>query len=257
MPTTLLHGVPLSQPFRAVAWACLQKRLPFEIKMVVPGSSRAPHGSRSEDYLRLNPAGTVPLLQDDLVTLAESPAILTYLAERHGWDDLYPSDVAGRAAVNAALHWHHGNTRLLASAYFAPVVRPDLKISEETATLHRKTGARALALLDSMWLGTSSFVAGRSEPSVADLLIYEEVAQLSPRFTNLLDLSPYPRVEAWLSRMSALPAHDAAHASLAELGALGVEHGVPLPERLSAASKAGFRALVEAQQPDAGVASKL
>ena len=77
MPPTALHGVPLSQPFRAVAWACLQKRLPFEVKMVVPGSTRAPHGSRSDDFLKLNPAGTVPLLQDDLVTLAESPAILT------------------------------------------------------------------------------------------------------------------------------------------------------------------------------------
>lgn len=82
------------------------------------------------------------------------------------------------------------------------------------------------------------------------------MAQLSPRFTNLLDLSPYPRVEAWLSRMAALPAHDAAHASLSELGALGVEHSVPLPKRLSAASKAGFRSLMEAQQAYAS-ASKL
>ena len=32
-----LHGVPLSQPFRSVAWACLQKRLPFEVALVVPG----------------------------------------------------------------------------------------------------------------------------------------------------------------------------------------------------------------------------
>ena len=74
------------------------------------------------------------------------------------------------------------------------------KKPEEMAKQHRKTGARALSLLDSMWLGSSSFVAGRSEPSVADLLIYEEVAQLSPRFANLLDLAPgghVGRVVVW------------------------------------------------------------
>ena len=32
-----LYGVPLSQPFRSVAWALLKKREPFTVKMVVPG----------------------------------------------------------------------------------------------------------------------------------------------------------------------------------------------------------------------------
>ena len=51
MPTAL-HGVPLSQPFRAVAWACLQKRLPFEVKMVVPGNYNSNfHQHRRENAL--------------------------------------------------------------------------------------------------------------------------------------------------------------------------------------------------------------
>ena len=33
-----LHGVPLSQPFRSVAWTLLQKRVPFEVSLCVPGS---------------------------------------------------------------------------------------------------------------------------------------------------------------------------------------------------------------------------
>ena len=52
-----LHGVPLSQPFRSVAWACLQKRVPFVAQLVVPGST-AKMGSRSASHLEFNPSGT-------------------------------------------------------------------------------------------------------------------------------------------------------------------------------------------------------
>ena len=59
-----LHGVPLSQPFRSVAWACLQKRLRFEVTLVVPGMA-SKMGSKGPGYLNLNPTGTVPTLEDD------------------------------------------------------------------------------------------------------------------------------------------------------------------------------------------------
>ena len=113
MSKVKLWGVPLSQPFRSVAWACLQKRLPFEVKLCVPGSS-GKGGSRSDPFLALNPSGTVPLLQDGELTLAQSPAIMCYLANRHGWKSLYPADHAKRAGVDSYLHWHHSNTRRLA-----------------------------------------------------------------------------------------------------------------------------------------------
>ena len=52
MPEALeVFGVPLSQPVRAVVWACMIKRLPFELKMIVPGFTKSPYGSRSPEYL--------------------------------------------------------------------------------------------------------------------------------------------------------------------------------------------------------------
>ena len=71
---TRLHGVPLSQPFRSVAWAMLQKRLPFDVSMVVPGISTR-NGSRNEAFLKMNPTGSIPMLEDSEagVTLFESP----------------------------------------------------------------------------------------------------------------------------------------------------------------------------------------
>ena len=120
-----LHGVPLSQPFRSVAWTLLQKRVPFEVSLCVPGSG-GKRGSKGEAYLALNPLGTVPLLEDGPIKVVESAAILQYLSSKHGWTDLYPASLSDRARVDAFCHWHHGGTRQLAGGFYAPHVRPDM-----------------------------------------------------------------------------------------------------------------------------------
>ena len=53
----------------------------------------------------------------------------------------------------------------------------------------------------------AEYLCGAAGPTIADLLAYEEVVQLTPRYGNLLDCSPYPRVIAWLEKMSRLPYH--------------------------------------------------
>jgi glutathione S-transferase len=54
-------------------------------------------------YLELNPFGGVPAIRDGDLVLAESQAILRYLATRKGRDDLYPTDPAARGRVDWAL----------------------------------------------------------------------------------------------------------------------------------------------------------
>jgi glutathione S-transferase len=58
---------------------------------------------RPDWYLEVNPFGGVPAIRDGELALAESQAILRYLAAREGRDDLYPPDLAGRARVDWAL----------------------------------------------------------------------------------------------------------------------------------------------------------
>jgi glutathione S-transferase len=58
---------------------------------------------RPDWYLELNPFGGVPAIRDGELVLAESQAILRYLAIREGRDDLYPSDLPARARVDWAL----------------------------------------------------------------------------------------------------------------------------------------------------------
>jgi glutathione S-transferase len=58
---------------------------------------------RPDWYLEQNPLGGVPTLDDDGLVMAESNAILRYLAQREGREDLYPSAAAERALVDQFL----------------------------------------------------------------------------------------------------------------------------------------------------------
>ncbi|MEE8041195.1 MAG: hypothetical protein V3T15_00210, partial [Pseudomonadales bacterium] len=44
-----------------------------------------------------NPRGQVPWIVDDGFVLAEMPAIVCYLADKHGWNDVYPQHLESRA----------------------------------------------------------------------------------------------------------------------------------------------------------------
>ncbi len=54
-------------------------------------------------YLALNPVGGIPTLVDGDAVVAESNAILRYVARLAGRDDLYPTDPAGAARVDTFL----------------------------------------------------------------------------------------------------------------------------------------------------------
>jgi glutathione S-transferase len=58
---------------------------------------------RPDWYLAVNPLGGLPALDDDGLVMAESNAILRYLALRAGRADLYPSAPAERAPVDEFL----------------------------------------------------------------------------------------------------------------------------------------------------------
>ena len=88
-----LHYHPLSTYSRRVRIACLEKGL--EVELVELDMAKGAH--RSPDYLRLNPYGRVPTLEEDGFVLYESTAILGYLEETRPAPPLVPADARGRA----------------------------------------------------------------------------------------------------------------------------------------------------------------
>ncbi len=218
-----LHGVPFSQPVRAVMWLLINHRQPFEMVLVNPGS-RGENGSRHPDYLARNPAGTIPMLEepDTGFVLAEAHAIMAYLCNRFGWTDMYPADHRERARVDWYLHYHHRNVRDASVGLVAPRIRKDLDIPTAVQQAARATVTRALQALDSGWLAHSRFIAG-NDVTIADLGAYVELGQLRAQFTNLYDFSPFPNVQRWLDDMTAVPGHDDVHVVLTELGDISRE----------------------------------
>eukprot|EP00992_Anisonema_acinus_P009164 TRINITY_DN5353_c0_g1_i1.p1 TRINITY_DN5353_c0_g1~~TRINITY_DN5353_c0_g1_i1.p1 ORF type:complete len:230 (-),score=30.47 TRINITY_DN5353_c0_g1_i1:33-722(-) len=202
----IIYGVPVSQPVRAVIWACKLKNLTFDLRLTMPGSPRV-GGTRHPDFLKLNPGGTVPCIDDDGVIVSEASAILCYLAEKHRWTDLLPTSLPQKAAVLQYLSWHPENTRKLTLLAFAPVVR-GFSLGDAARTAP-KTIDGVLTMLDNR-LGTSAFLCQES-PTIADLMCYAEVGQFQPQFFPLIDLQPYRNVQNWLKRMQQLKGHDEAH----------------------------------------------
>lgn len=242
---TRLYGVPFSQPVRAVMWLMLYKQTPFELVLTNPGS-KGDNGSRHPDFLAMNPAGTIPTLQEDNgYVLAEAHAIMAYLCNKHGWYDVYPADAEPRGRVDWYLNFHHRNVRDASIGLVAPKIRKDLDIPDAVQEGAKRTLTAALNALETGWLGRGPYLTG-ANLSIADLAAYVEIGQLQPGFTNVYDFSPFPRVQAWLDTMRGVPGHDEVHVVLAELG--DISQQAPDMETIKSANKNALRTLKTAMQ---------
>ena len=86
----VLHDHPRSSNAQKVRFLLAELELPYERRDVPLGRSRP------DWHLALNPAGGIPVLVDDGFALAESHAILRYLAS----EDAYPADRRARARID-------------------------------------------------------------------------------------------------------------------------------------------------------------
>ncbi len=160
------------------------------------------HGAtRTPAFLAKNPNGRVPVLElDDGTCLAESDAILWYLAEGTA---LLPEDRLERARV---LQWMFFE-QYSHEPYIA-VVRHWIKhrlldSAREAQLAERRT--KGYAALDVMekHLGSRAFLVGERY-SIADIALY---AYTHVAHEGEFDLAPYSGVRAWLDRLRAQPGH--------------------------------------------------
>lgn len=87
-----LYGLGPTRSLRA-RWALQELDAEFEFVPVNIVAGEAHH----PDFLRLNPAGKLPVLVDGDFVLTESAAIVMYLAEKYGGEGLMPADLKERA----------------------------------------------------------------------------------------------------------------------------------------------------------------
>jgi len=148
--------------------------------------------TRTEAFLAVNPAGQVPaVILDDGRPLAQSNAIILHLAEG---SDLIPADAYDRARMLEWMFWEqYSHEPYIAVARFQIAY-----LGKTAAELDPKVMPRGEAALQRMENGlTAPFLAGQ-RLSLADvaLVAYTRVAH-----EGGFDLSPYPKVRAWIGRV--------------------------------------------------------
>jgi len=85
-----LYGFGQSRSFRAL-WALEETGLDYEYIAVNFGSEEGPLGSKSPEYMAINPQGKVPTLIDGSLTLTESAAMLNHIARKAPDSNLIPA----------------------------------------------------------------------------------------------------------------------------------------------------------------------
>ena len=166
--------------------------LPLDI---VPVDFLAGEHKRSP-LIDLNPLGEIPILEDGEVVLRDSQAILVYLATKYADAAWLPRDPAGLAEVvqwlsTAANEVQNGP----ASARLVDKFGYGL---DKADTLRRS--ARILPVLDAHLSRHDWLAAGH--PTIADCAVFPYVALAHE---GAVDLTPYPHVQAWITRVKALP----------------------------------------------------
>lgn len=151
---------------------------------------------KTADFRALNPFGQVPVLDDNGTVIADSNAILVYLAKRSGQGSWLPDDAAGSAAVQrwlsvAAGELAYGPAAARLITVFGAGFNPDEVIARAHVLLAR---------IEAHLAGRDWLVGDR--PTIADVALYSYIAS-APE--GNVDLSSYAGVNAFLRRIEALP----------------------------------------------------
>lgn len=164
-----------------------------------------PAGTRTPEFLAINPNGAAPALVDGDRTLTESAAIAAHLAAKAGsplWpihDALELGEVLRWISWDA-FHW----TRAIGPIYFERVIRPKLGLG----TPDPEVLAKAMPMLDRFAPVLDAHLAGREfvandRLSIADFCLG---AMLPDHEAMGLPLDRYPNVVAWHDRLLAIEA---------------------------------------------------
>ena len=187
-----LYHFPLSGHAHRVQLMLSLLELPVEIIFV----DLAKGAHKQPEFLAINSFGQVPVLDDNGVVLADSNAILVYLASKYGHGHWLPTDPVGAARVQrwlsvAAGPLHAGP----ATARLITVFGASHNAEDVIARSHN-----LLKVIDQE-LSNNTYLAGDA-PTIADIAGYTYIAHAPEGNVSLQD---YANVRAWLARIEALP----------------------------------------------------
>lgn len=193
-PAIILHGTKLSGHAHRVELLLRMLELPFSYRDA-PAAVRA-----TPAFLALNPLGQIPVLEDGGLALADSNAVLVYLAKRYDRTGQWLPDAPDAAA--AVQRWL---SIAAGEVFYGPAAARAITLwnmrPDADPVRARATAGRLLAFMEAHLAASHGFLAA-AHPTIADLACYSYSAH-APEGGVALD--PYPAVQAWLARVEALP----------------------------------------------------
>ena len=167
--------------------------LPYEVRAI----DFAAQEQKADWYVKLNPNGRIPTLDDDGFIMFESGAILIYLAEKTG--KFLPRDVHDRSRVLQWLMFQmSGIGPMMGQAnvffrYFPEKIQPVIE-------RYQREVMRLFGVLDRQLAG-QEYIAG--EYSIADMALWPWVSGYE---WSGVSVAEFPSLERWLALVGARPA---------------------------------------------------
>ena len=195
-----LFHVPLSPFCRKVRLSLAEKKV--EVELV-----EERYWEQDPDFMKRNPAGKVPVLRLDGITMSESAPICEYLEETRPDPSLLPSDPIARLEVRRLVGWfddkfHHDVTsKLLYERVNKKVMKQGYPDSKNV-----KSGAKAIKYhLDYMaWLLDHRRWLAGDKMTLADFAAAAHLSSLD--YTSDVDWNRHDVVKDWYAKIKSRPA---------------------------------------------------
>ena len=187
----VVHGTELSGHVHRVELLLRMLGLPYRFVQATADDRKTPA------FHQLNPLGQIPVLQDGNLTLADSNAILVYLAKRYAPGSSWlPEEPVAAARVQRWLSIAAGEVR------YGPGTARLLTVWNYPGDLARakQIAAMLLSFMNEHLTGRSFLAA--EHVTIADLACYSYVAHAPD---GGIALGSYRSVLSWLRRVEALP----------------------------------------------------
>ncbi len=169
---------------------------------------------KQEWFLKINPAGKIPAIDDDGFRLFESNAICRYLCDKHN-APLYPKETRPRAVIDQWIDFisFHIGANFMPIVYnrvFAP--RRGLPVNAAAIADGEKFLKQYFPVIEQQLEG-HRMIAG-DELSLADIIL---LALLEPAEMAQYDLCAYPKLSAWRAFLKKQPFYTSCYKEYGEI----------------------------------------
>lgn len=189
-----IYGISASRAIRTL-WAAEELGLDYKHEPVDFSG-----GSRKPEFLKINPNGHIPAIDDDGVVIWESLACNLYLARKHG-GGLWPDNVADEGRALQWSFWAMTEAEKPLLPLLLKKFMPEGGPSDAEVAAAREEVVNPLLVLNDALNGRDYLLGGDftiADLNVASVLLWAMMAGV--------ELSAYPDLAAWLERCAGRPA---------------------------------------------------